>query len=428
MSRYAIILGGELRNCGAQAMSMQAVSAIKQLLPEIEPVLISSRDCKQPLAGKLRGFRDRKDLGNMAFKVAWGDIGLLYRIDTINAKQIESQVDLANMVIKTIVYAREVRKFHNLLDQAALCIDISGFAFGAQWGYKRCQSYLDEINHLYNCKIPIYILPQSFGPFKFPDRLHSEFLRNRAADILSFPRMICAREQQGYNDIRAICPEARITLEEDIVLQGGDIDLTSIFIDPSLVPARPDIITDRNVGVVPNNKIFRHGDEVRLLALYGSIIEGLLCDGYHVYVIRHSEDDARRCAQLKALFPDDPRVVLMNEDRYCFQYGELFERCDFLVASRFHSIVHAYRSGVPCVALGWATKYVELLDRFGQGGYVHDVRKIDDKSAMGVFSSVRMMEDRHEEEAGRIRSRVSEIQSGPSIFERVAEDFKGMEA
>lgn len=425
MTKHAIILGGELRNRGAQAMTMRAVSAIKRLMPNIEPILVSPNDAKQPLVNWLRGRRDRQDIGNLAFPIIWGDLSVLADVPTdVSSTSILNAAKRHLMrTTRSVAFAAEIRHFSRILNETALCVDISGFAFGAQWGYENCQRYLTKLEYLHERGIPTYVLPQSFGPFEFASSGQTEALRVRANKILPHPRMLCARERQGLNDIFALCPDARCTLEEDIVLQGGEIDHRDIFVDPSLVPCRPGIETDRNVGIVPNARTFDHGDEARLLALYGSLIEELVRGGYHVYVIRHSEDDEGRCAQLKALFPDDPRVVLMNEERYCFQYGELFERCDFLIASRFHAIVHAYRCGVPCVSLGWATKYVELLGRFGQGRYVHDVRDLDDEAALSVFASVHMMEERFSEEATKITQRMAEIQAKPSVFERMTSDY-----
>ena len=52
--------------------------------------------------------------------------------------------------------------------------------------------------------------------------------------------------------------------------------------------------------------------------------------------------------------------------RYCLKQFQ------FIVASRFHAIVHAFKNGIPCIALGWATKYYDLMKQFGQEQYMLD--------------------------------------------------------
>lgn len=425
MGKYAVVLGGELRNRGAQAMSFLTISNIRKLLPGIEPVLVSPVDAKQPLYSRVRGRRTRDDLTNLSFKVIWGGLNLLPLNGCPNFREKTRDERFREFVMQC-VFSRQLEEGKTVLEDAALCIDVSGFQFGAQWGYGRCSNYLREIALLRERDIPTYILPQSFGPFDFADFRQTEIIRSQARELLRFPRMICARERQGYSDILDLCPGARCTLEEDMVLQAGELDVGDIFIDPSKVPEYPRIETERNVAIIPNARTFDHGDGVRLLALYGSIVDQLLRDGYNVYVIRHSEDDDEACSSIKGMFMDEGRVTLMCEERYCFQYEKLFARCDFLVASRFHSIVHAYRRGVPCVALGWAMKYAELLGRFGQGRYVHDARSLGDEDALAVFASVKRMEARHAEESEAIKERLSEIRRGASVFERVAEDYAGL--
>ena len=53
----------------------------------------------------------------------------------------------------------------------------------------------------------------------------------------------------------------------------------------------------------------------------------------------------------------------------------LIKQFDFIIASRYHSIVHAYKHGVPVIAIGWAVKYSDLLASFNQAQYCFDVTR-----------------------------------------------------
>ena len=84
---------------------------------------------------------------------------------------------------------------------------------------------------------------------------------------------------------------------------------------------------------------------------------------------------------------------MIEQELSCVEFDRFVQQFDYVVASRFHAIVHAYKNGVPAIALGWATKYRELLEMFGQGEYRFDVRgKLDKES---FWSAVDQMELRH---------------------------------
>ena len=108
--------------------------------------------------------------------------------------------------------------------------------------------------------------------------------------------------------------------------------------------------------------------------LYSEIIRVLLGLGKKVYLISHSTMDKDLCRTLKCAFRDDKMVILQEQEFSCLEFNELVKHFQFLVASRFHAIVHAYKNSVPCVVLGWATKYHALLKQFGQEQYALDIR------------------------------------------------------
>ncbi|GAG10636.1 unnamed protein product, partial [marine sediment metagenome] len=52
----------------------------------------------------------------------------------------------------------------------------------------------------------------------------------------------------------------------------------------------------------------------------------------------------------------------------------IIKQFQFIITSRYHSIIHAYKNGVPAIVLGWAVKYEELLGKFSQMDYMVDFR------------------------------------------------------
>ena len=79
---------------------------------------------------------------------------------------------------------------------------------------------------------------------------------------------------------------------------------------------------------------------------------------------------------MKNIFLKDANVIFLDKNFRSLEFNEIVKKFKFIVASRFHSIVHSYKNGIPCVALGWAVKYYELLKMFGEEDYFFDVRDL----------------------------------------------------
>ena len=93
----------------------------------------------------------------------------------------------------------------------------------------------------------------------------------------------------------------------------------------------------------------------------------------------------------------------------------------YLVASRFHSIVHAFKNGIPCIALGWATKYHDLLNLFDQGQYILDVR--NDIGEAEMLAIIDRMNARYLEESAKIRKGLAAVQK-QNVFDIVTQHQK----
>ena len=79
---------------------------------------------------------------------------------------------------------------------------------------------------------------------------------------------------------------------------------------------------------------------------------------------------------IKNLFPSDNNnnnIILIDKEFSCLEYNEFVKKFNFLICSRFHGLVHAYKNIVPCIALGWAVKYRELAENLGQQNYIFDI-------------------------------------------------------
>lgn len=251
-----------------------------------------------------------------------------------------------------------------------LIVDVSGFALGDKWSKRTNENFLNTIRLARRHNIPMYIMPQSFGPFQYSRKL--EYLKEEIAELLKYPKVVYAREQEGYELLTRDFGLTNVRLSCDLVLQNTGIDYGNIY--EKMPPlCLPEIKTKKNVGIVPNKHCFRHGNDEQILAHYRRMIDCLLEGGREVYIFRHSGEDMPYCVKIAEMYDREERVHLLKNDFSCMEYDAFVNNFEFILCSRFHGIVHAYRNAVPVIALGWAVKYRELTAAVGQSAYIFDI-------------------------------------------------------
>ena len=96
----------------------------------------------------------------------------------------------------------------------------------------------------------------------------------------------------------------------------------------------------------------------------------------HVYW--NEENDVKLLKKIKQEFPDEKRVLVVEKKYTSSQLKFLISQCRFFIGSRTHSVIAAYSSGVPTLALGYSIKSKGIAqDIFGEyDPYVFDSKKL----------------------------------------------------
>lgn len=321
---------------------------------------------------------------------------------------------------KTVLRKKGARfhylELYRLRDTIDAILDISGFAVGDKWSVGSHEFFLDTVRFAKRYDIPLYLMPQSFGPFAYPpDRA---FLRAELQEWLQVPRLIFARERQGLESLREIGVQNAL-LSSDLVLQNKGVNRENIYknVKRSAVETIDGAVA---VCLVPNTQCLRHGDAEGVEKLYAAVIEKLLALGNTVCLTAHSKDDTALCRRLKARFREEARVLLRDGELDCFGYDEFVRQFKYIVCSRYHGIVHAYRNAVPAILLGWADKYKELAESVGQSGYYFDIT--DPASCAGLPRALEAMEQNHAGERAVIEAALRGIREN-NCFDLVCLDI-----
>lgn len=395
MTKYVIITGGQLFNKGAESMTYIAVEKLKEKFPNTEIVVLSSKDYLRP----------EKEKNKYKFKILPRTVEVMYPLTS----GITKLWGLAKQVKLTLSGKsngrKERRELKRILNNSVAMVDISGYAFSNQFPNRHALSFLSRIEIAKKYNIDMYIMPQSFGPFEF-EGLLSSLVYKKAKSLLHYPKVIFARENQGFNMLKDNFDlQDNLYESVDLVLLNQEVNKENVLENFELQP----IPETTGVALIPNMKTFKHGDKKLLLDNYKAIIDHLLTKEKKVNIVRHSFEDIEACKMIKNMYSNNDSVILIDNDYSCFEYDELVKKFDFIIGSRFHSIVHAYKNSVPAIAIGWAIKYHELLKTFDQQQYIFDVRKDMDTSQL--LEAVDTLIKNHQKESKVISNQLVKLQT-----------------
>lgn len=382
--RNIIITGGGMVNKGAQAMTLIAVHELRQRFPSHTIYLYSPVDMANTNL-------DRSKF-NFEF-TGWYPM-----------KFARCQHNFLQRALCILRSRTELLEAESIYRNTDLIVDISGYALGSDWNDKVCNNFLDILEFAHAFGIPVYLMPQSFGPFDF-GKDHPG-IDERCRKLLPACKAILAREQEGYDALVSTYGLTNVHLAPDLVLNNKGIDLANVFTEipntelPEIMPG--------SIAIVPNGRNLSVGNDQEVVELYRSAIACGLAQGKTVFLLHHATSDATICARLKESFADENRVILLEKEFSCLQFNALVPQFDYLVASRFHSIVHAYKNGIPCVILGWAKKYEDLAGQFDQQQYLFDVRSCVDRSAL--CAAMHCINENRKAESRKIKAHLCTVQ------------------
>lgn len=265
-----------------------------------------------------------------------------------------------NFLSCSVIYGNNM--FFEQITGFSAIVDVSGYALSSHWNGER---YLQVLRIARNYRIPIFLMPQSFGPFDFEAERKKEVIER-----LRYATVIYARERSTAEYMKKELGLSNVQLSDDLVLQNKGIEEQNIF--NAIFHAEYETVPTGAVAIVPNIRNLEFGDNETVYALYNGAIKILQKYNKQVYLVPHSLDDVPFCEQLLQM---NQNVRMPWKKLECYEYERIISQFEFALVSRYHGLVHAYKQKVPCIVLGWAEKYIELARSMEQSKYVFDVRK-----------------------------------------------------
>lgn len=398
-----VITGGNFQNKGAQAMLFAAISEIRKKDSECEILVVSPEE----MDDSKYSFK-HVDGYDFDMQIYLSDVPVFYET-ILMIKNIFKRI----LKIESRKYDLEkIRADWNRVRNADVFFDISGYGIGSNISYEGNEAFLDNIRLAKKANAVMYVLPQSLGPFVFPEKYKKTLI-----NLLQYPRTIYVREKKYMNILVDEYGLTNIRYSYDLVLQNKEVDLKYIFANQSSPRFKSCMIGTSFVGIIPNSRCMERGNSDDIFKTYKALMDYILSSNKRIILFRHSIEDLPICEELKRLYIKDDRVVLKREDFNCMELEEIIGQLDYCVCSRFHGIVHSYKMDVPCVVLGWANKYAELMGLVNQEKYLTDLYDSKDIKKE-LMEKVMLMDQNVDIERRIIKEKMIEIQN-QSIFDNI---------
>lgn len=390
-----LITGGGLNNKGAQAMTFICVDELSRRFPNHNIILISDSDFQRSEEEKQQykfSFEQEGDL-----KCAFYKLGGLYRLLVmLRHHDMEKQ-----------------KKADELYNNTDLLIDISGYALGSNWGMTESLLFLTRFVFAKAYSIKAYVMPQSFGPFGYKG-IKGLIVNWMIKKFLGSAEVVYAREESGYAALTSKYKLSNIKQSCDMVLKSREVDSDMIYCS---APSFKTIdIESGSVAIIPNSQNFKYGNKDVIICLYRSIIDYLLHENKKIYLIYHAREDLKICHDIKTMYGVNKNVIILEQELSCLEFNNIIKLFDFAIASRFHSVVHSYKNGIPCLVLGWSEKYRSLMELFNQDSYMFDVR--EDIFKNGLMEKLKWLNKNYQEEKKIILEKMDLLQQD-NLFDEI---------
>lgn len=270
-------------------------------------------------------------------------------------------------------------------------LDVSGGdSFTDLYGNFRFNLILAPKKFAIKNKIPLVLLPQTYGPFS------DESNKLEASKIVKVARMAWARDAHSFSILKNL-------LGEDFDPNRHKVGVDMAFLLPEKkCPEKinrkvRDWIEDKNrpvVGININGLIYNDSEKAK--NQYGFVadyheclrkIVGSLIDSSNVNVVLvphvltevgHYESDYQACVDLLSGLTsiDKSRIEIQLPELDQCEVKWLIGRMDWFMGTRMHATIAALSTKTPVCTISYSDKAQGVFETCGMGSYVFDPREL----------------------------------------------------
>ena len=339
-----------------------------------------------------------------ALKIKWGVVALG---DLVVSLCLLTK--LGRKILKPLLPSKTRESLEVMENMTALLVKGGGF-FQFYGGLTSSYTAYFDAYHIFLASRlgkPVYMMPNSLGPFEGP------MVRWIVKKALGKCSLVSARESIS-RDMSArelgiepvLSPDLAFNLQpsllnKDEVFSKFDIPLDRKVVAITVRPYRFPNASDPKAAY----DLFKH--EV------ADFIQWLYSRGYIAVLVNHTlavnshENDYACITDIASMLPNERYRVISNPEYDCRDLKCLYSFCDYIVGTRFHSVIFSLASGVPGLAISYVgNKSVGIMSDIGLSDYV---LHIDSMSADELKSKFSMLVRNEEEVKSKLSAYMANI-------------------
>jgi polysaccharide pyruvyl transferase WcaK-like protein len=371
--RIVIVDAFERGNRGDAALLSVMIDQVAEANPGAEILVAGFEDPKRwPL------FDGRRNIGSMRRYVGEEKVG---RVNRIIRKALVALVALlaANAVTRRLLIASagalppEVRRELLAVTSADLVVALGG-------GYLNARDDLASDLSIFFLLLPVWLAQRAGVPVVFGPQSYGPFPRDRqrrmVRRVLSSARAVVVREDisVGRLDEAGVDPAP--------ILRG--VDSAFAFTGRSTRPWRTElgIPADATLVVATARQWLAPEEQQRyeqsLVDVYAHVLEH---DNHYVVIVPQvtcafQDDDDRIVNKRIAAQLDHPRLLVVTDDGFDHHDAHaLYAAADFIIGTRFHSVIFGLTATVPCLAIEYDHKTRGIMRDLGLEEWVIGIKE-----------------------------------------------------
>lgn len=396
---FLILPGCDDRNRGDQALIWETVNLAKAAGYDGQFFMLSSgsassqskkigiKDVNPILEHPSTRFKASNNISyNFKLKIKWGIVSIW---DIITKELLVHR--FLRRIIKKLQNNKVLESLNIFEDVNACFVKGGGFlhAYGGLADTYKIYYFLYHIRLALSLGKDVYVMPNSFGPFKSP------FVKTMIRKTLSKCKVVMSREKISQEQLKKEC-SIDSYLFTDIafhIKQDDSFDAKRELKEKGIpigekkcvaITARP----YRFTGFDNPDELYKKYQESLI-----SFIEWLSQNGYfpvlveHVYDNKAHEDDMTCILDIvKHLSKECNYGVFSDRSLSCKQLKKIYGEFDYIVGTRFHSVIFSLAQEVPAIAITYGgNKGVGIMNDLGLENYAIPIESITREKIIEKF-------------------------------------------
>ncbi len=237
----------------------------------------------------------------------------------------------------------------------------------------------------------VFVLPNSIGPLK------NRLARRIALKSLRECDLVTVRENISKEYLNNFQLDTELFPDLGFFLKPVEDDMCDYLISRGVPIGRKKVVLTLRPYRFQG---FQHSD-----ILYQNYINGFvrfvkyLCErGFHVTFMAHTlgpsshEDDGIAIKEVLDALPNKVRETtsyLEDFDLTCKDVEKIYSYYDYMIGTRFHSVIFSLNVGVPSIAIAYGgNKGKGIMEVLGNGGFSLDMDKVSGERLIKTFESL----------------------------------------